>query len=315
VDDPTFPQRELAASIASKVFYYLEEYEDALRLALEAGDKFDLNERSQYVETLVHKCIDKYIEKRVAIVDKKEEGIVIDAKMEGVINKMFERCYQDQQFNQAIGVALESRRLEKVREAIENSRDIEEKLSYTFTIAQNIVRSNKSFRNEILRLLLLIYEGKHGGNFDYYKIVKCQFFLNIPEACAILLSRLIQSSSDDQESNYLVAYQIAFDVLDNENQNFTKKVMEGLEVKDGDAVQAQRLKQLKAILTGEIRDRLYLQFLKKNNHCDMLLLTKIKEKINQKSSVLHGSTLWTNGIMNAYTTNDSFVRDNLSWAA
>lgn len=104
-------------------------------------------------------------------------------------------------------------------------------------------------------------------------------------------------------------------MLDNENQSFTKKVMEGLEVKDGDAVQAQRLKQLKSILTGEVRDRLYLQFLKKNNHCDMLLLTKIKEKINQKSSVLHGSTLWTNGIMNAYTTNDSFVRDNLSWAA
>jgi hypothetical protein len=34
----------------------------------------------------------------------------------------------------------------------------------------------------------------------------------------------------------LVAYQIAFDILDNENQNFTKKVMEGLEVKEGDAV-------------------------------------------------------------------------------
>ena len=64
-DDTSFPQRELAASIASKVFYYLEEYEEALRLALEAGEKFDLNERSQYVDTLVHKCIDKYIEKRV----------------------------------------------------------------------------------------------------------------------------------------------------------------------------------------------------------------------------------------------------------
>jgi 26S proteasome regulatory subunit N2 len=185
---------------------------------LEAGDKFDINERSQYVETLVHKCIDKYIEKRVSIVDNKEEGIIIDAKMEGVITKMFERCYQDLQFNQAIGVALESRRLDKVREAIEKSKDIEEKLSYTFTIAQNIVKSNKGFRNEILRLLLLIYEQKNGGgNFDYYKIVKCQFFLNIPEACATLLSRLIQTSSDDQESNYLVAYQIAFDILDNEN--------------------------------------------------------------------------------------------------
>ena len=160
MDDSTFPQRDLAASIASKVFYYLEEYEEALRLALEAGDKFNGYERSQYVETLVHKCIDKYIEKRVAIVDRKEEGIAIDAKMEGVINKMFDRCYDDGQFNQAIGVALESRRLDKVREAIEKSKDIEEKLSYAFTIAQNIVRSNKEFRSEILRLLLLIYEQK-----------------------------------------------------------------------------------------------------------------------------------------------------------
>lgn len=305
----------MAASLASKVFYYLEEYEEALRLALEAGDKFDLNERSQYVETLVHKCIDKYIEKRVAIVDRKEEGVTIDPKMEGVITKMFDRCYQDHQFNQAIGVALESRRLDKVREAIEKSKDIEDKLGYTFTIAQNIVRSNKEFRSEILRLLLLIYENKQGGNFDYYKIVKCQFFLNIPEATAVLLSRLIQSKADGDESNYLVAYQIAFDILDNESQSFTKKVMENLQAVDGDSEQGKRLKQLKSILTGEVRDRLYLQFLKKNNHCDMLIIQKIKEKISQKSSVLHGATLWTNGIMNAYTTNDAFLRDNLSWAA
>jgi 26S proteasome regulatory subunit N2 len=40
------------------VFYYLEEYEESLRLALEAGSRFDLNERTQYVETLIHKCID-----------------------------------------------------------------------------------------------------------------------------------------------------------------------------------------------------------------------------------------------------------------
>jgi 26S proteasome regulatory subunit N2 len=147
VDDDSFPQRELAASIASKVFYYLEEYEEALRLALAAGDKFNLNERSQYVETLVHKCIDKYVEKRVAIVDRKEEGVVVDPKMENVVERMLLRCYDDGQFNQAIGVALEARRLDKVREAIESSNDIEDKLSYAFTIAQNIVRSNKEFRS------------------------------------------------------------------------------------------------------------------------------------------------------------------------
>lgn len=112
---------------------------------------------------------------------------------------------------------MESRRLDKVKEAIEKSNDIEEKLSYTFTIAQNIIK-HKDFRTEVLRLLLLIYEHKQGGKFDYYKIVKCQFFLSIPDACAILLGRLIQTE------DYLVAYQIAFDILDNENQHFQKKI-------------------------------------------------------------------------------------------
>lgn len=65
IDEEAFPEKELAASVVSKVFYYLEEYEEALRLALQAGSKFDLSERSQYVETLIHKCIDQYIEKRV----------------------------------------------------------------------------------------------------------------------------------------------------------------------------------------------------------------------------------------------------------
>ena len=47
----------------------------------------------------------------------------------------------------------------------------------------------------------------------------------------------------------------------------------------------------------------------------MLIITRIKEKIGQRNSILHGSTIWANGIMNAYTTNDNFLRDNLSWAA
>lgn len=78
---------------------------------------------------------------------------------------------------------------------------------------------------------------------------------------------------------------------------------------------SDRISKIKQILTGEVRDRLYLQFLKKNNHTDMLILNRIKEKIGQRNSILHGATVWTNGIMNAYTTNDAFLRDNLSWAA
>jgi 26S proteasome regulatory subunit N2 len=104
-----------------------------------------------------------------------------------------------------------------VKEAIEKSDDLEQKLSYTFTLAQNVIKS-KVFRTEVLRLILLVYETRQGGKFDYFKICKCQFFLGIPEATAILLGKLL--TTDD----YLVAYQIAFDIVDNENQAFQKKV-------------------------------------------------------------------------------------------
>ena len=43
--------------------------------------------------------------------------------MERVIEKMFKRCFEDKKWKQAIGIALESRRLDKVRDAIEQSND------------------------------------------------------------------------------------------------------------------------------------------------------------------------------------------------
>ena len=72
-DEEDFPERDLAASVGSKVFYHLEEYDDALRLALEAGDKFDILQENKYVQTLVHKCIDNYTAQKVAIYEKKQE--------------------------------------------------------------------------------------------------------------------------------------------------------------------------------------------------------------------------------------------------
>ena len=45
--------RHLAASVASKCYYHLEDYSLALRLALAAGPLFDVNAKSQYVETIV----------------------------------------------------------------------------------------------------------------------------------------------------------------------------------------------------------------------------------------------------------------------
>ena len=63
-EDEQFASSELASAVASKCFFHLEEYGDALKFALGAGQYFDVSSKSEYVETLVAKCIDKYIADR-----------------------------------------------------------------------------------------------------------------------------------------------------------------------------------------------------------------------------------------------------------
>jgi 26S proteasome regulatory subunit N2 len=315
VDDQTFPQRQLAATVASKVLYHLDEHDEALRLALEAGDHFDIQQDNKYVNTLVHKCIDIYTTKRVLLASKKDETVVIDPKMEAIVNRKFDQCFKEGMFKQAIGVALETRRCDKIQEAIEKSENPEDMLGYTFTLAVETIKQ-KDFRIEVLRMILLIYQTKpQGAGLDYFKIAKCQFHLGLPESTAILLAKLIVDESNNMlgPDYFLQAFQIAFDIVDKENQTFTSKVIQHLTTLQETSAQKARMGQLIKILKGEITERLYLQFLKKNNHTDMLLIGKIKDSIGNRNSMLHSATVWCNGIMNAYTTNDAFLKDQHSW--
>ena len=45
----------------------------------------------------------------------------------------------------------------------------------------------------------------------------------------------------------------------------------------------------------------------------MLLIGKTKDSIQAKNSMLHSATIWMNAMMNAYTTNDAFINDNIQW--
>jgi hypothetical protein len=72
--------------------------------------------------------------------------------------------------------------------------------------------------------------------------------------------------------------------------------------------------RLKTILSGESSINLNLDFLCRNNHTDLLILKNIKTTVDQRrSSVLHSATLFTNALMHAGTTIDTFLRDNLEW--
>ena len=49
-----------------QVYYHLGAYEESLTYALGAGDLFDVNDTSEYVETTISKCIDYYTKQRIS---------------------------------------------------------------------------------------------------------------------------------------------------------------------------------------------------------------------------------------------------------
>ncbi|KAJ5895163.1 hypothetical protein N7495_006854 [Penicillium taxi] len=60
-EDESFPERELAALVASKVYYHLQEYNESMVLALGAGKLFNLDDGGEYEETIIAKCVDTFI--------------------------------------------------------------------------------------------------------------------------------------------------------------------------------------------------------------------------------------------------------------
>lgn len=52
-EDESFPERELAALVASKVYYHLQEYNESMVFALGAGKLFNLDNGGEYEETII----------------------------------------------------------------------------------------------------------------------------------------------------------------------------------------------------------------------------------------------------------------------
>lgn len=184
-EDDTFAARELAAAVASKCFFHLEEYSDALRLALGAGQYFDVSSKTEYVSTMVSKCIDQYTAQRSAAVGATGEGDVpveeMDPRMEGIVERMFDRCYADGEYTQAMGIALEARRLDKVEETIQQAVDKPALLKYTFDVCQTLVTSRET-RLKVLAILVAMH--RLIPEPDHVAVCQCLQFLGEVRAYA-----------------------------------------------------------------------------------------------------------------------------------
>eukprot|EP01041_Mallomonas_annulata_P003308 gene3308-6550_t len=343
-EDSSFPASELAAAVASKCFYHLQEYNDSLRLALSAGSYFNIYDKNEYVETLLSKCIDEYNELR-----KKQETdptIVIDPRMENIVEQMFQRCFQDKCFEQAIGIALDTRRIDKVEEVctVSISSGRESILGYTFNLcigARNV--TSREFRLAVISTLVKLYSTL--ADPDYSNVCFGLQFLNRPADVAAALDHLCKGTQEQA----LLACQICFDMQETENQGFILQVVAAFpalqslnsdtaanpsetstptsietESKESNEnisneniinneIYKQRLHKLNQILTEGFDVDLYLNFLFHQSHTDISILRSIKLATEGRTAILHHSTVVTHAYMNSGTTLDTFLRENLEW--
>ncbi|KAK6122822.1 hypothetical protein DH2020_043436 [Rehmannia glutinosa] len=415
-EDEEFDQRELAALLLSKVFYYLGELNDSLSYALGAGPRFDVSEDSDYVHTLLAKAIDEYASLKTKAVEANDESAVVDPRLETIVERMLDKCITDGKYQQAIGMAIECRRLDKLEEAVVQSDNVHATINYCIDVSHSFV-NRREYRREdliiwilvlsivvtgaprprlkalrlfkteagdvgqaclsdslykkfkkklfvgkkaivtiflwVLRLLVKIYQQLPSP--DYLSICQRLMFLDEPEGVASILEKLLRSENEDDA---LLAFQIAFDLVENEHQAFLLKVRdqlpsakskplepvqpgsaqsdsvqsenaatsEDVQMTDGtqadvsatspdprEAIYAERLTKIRGILSGETSILLTLQFLYSHNKSDLLILKTIKQSVEMRNSVCHSATIYTNAIMHAGTTVDTFLRENLDW--
>jgi len=311
------PMRQMAAAVASRVFFHLEEPSQALRLALEAGEAhFDLQQTSPYVQSLVRAAIDAYVSERLkAIGDEKEEpeediGISME-QLQAMVYRLLETCCSEGKYDHALGIALEAQETSKLREILVSSGPSVEMLKYALNSSINVV-SSKAFRQEAFGVIAECLENQvNSRKSASVDLIFVYQLLGKPEKVAEVLSKLVAGSEDDA----LLGFQLCFDLSDSGDQAFVARVAAALTKSDN---QKERWAQVDRVLTGGFSSELALSFLHKQSKADSLIMENLKKSLEERgsggrSSILHNAAVLTHSYLYAGTTNDTFLRDHLDW--
>ncbi|KAG8201986.1 hypothetical protein JTE90_027458 [Oedothorax gibbosus] len=353
-ENEIFSSRQLAALVASKVYYHLGSFEDSLTYALGAGDLFDVNQSSEYVETTISKCIDHYTKLRIYNAENTDQK-TIDPRLEAIVNRMFQRCFQDGQYKQAVGIALETRRMDIFETAIMKSDDVVGTLTYSFKVTMSLIQ-NRMYRNLVLQTLVNLYKNLETP--DYVNMCQCLIFVDDAQAVADILEKLCKGT----EEVSLMGFQIAFDLYESATQQFLARVLQALKAtapipsnlisileKPEEKTESESMETEEAATAAKespppaapvvkLEDltedqKKHQERIEKlatilggevsialnlqfliRNNHTDMLILK-QTKEAVRNSVCHTATVIANSFMHSGTTSDQFLRDNLEWLA
>ena len=225
------------------------------------------------------KAIDRYI----ALRSEEGDEAKLDSRLVAIIEGIFKRCIEDGEHKQALGIALESHRLDVISHIFNLTNDTQ-LLSYVIDAALE-TSFTLSYRNQVLNFILPLFPPLSPRCTYIHDVTRILVTLSSASQTVPLLTALIPGQ-------HLLAYQIAFDLAEGGAQDYLQGVRDQLPTSEVraypetvlftlNAIQDDQpiYDKLRQILTGEESIKLYLDFLKRNNKVDMLILkgTKVRE--------------------------------------
>lgn len=307
-EDESFEKRSLAALIISKVYYNLGDFEASVKYSLAAGDEFNVEEQSQYIETIVSQCINLY----TSLSQKKysDDSVKIDARLTGIFERMLMKCIKANDLKLALGISLESFRLDIVEQILKdqgakNSESALNLINYVLVCTNNVI-TNVLFRTTVLNTLIGLLLNLQ-SNQDFFTIFKIIVQLNESKIATQLFKELMA------KEKHLIAYQGAFDLVNSASQELLDNVVADLKKDESFKPEEPIQAKLLYILSGVPTCDLDITFLYKNNNTDISILNKTKNLLEGRSSIFHSAVTFANAFIHAGTTDDSFFRKNLEW--
>lgn len=162
----------------------------------------------------------------------------VKQSLQTIVSRLCESCYEVGAYKQVVGIAIEARNIEVLREVILRASQDEkgsgkgkkivatgqtdELMEYVLDLCMNVVQE-LGLRNEILKLILELLNDIPSP--DYFAIAKCVVYLNQHAMASNMVKQLIQQG---QGRSLAIAYQLSFDLYENGTQEFLQKVMEEL---------------------------------------------------------------------------------------
>ncbi|CDK25608.1 unnamed protein product [Kuraishia capsulata CBS 1993] len=308
-EDEKFSHRALAALVASKVYYNLGDYDSSVKYSLCSESAFDLDEKTEYVETIISKCIDRYIS--LSQTKFSDPSVKINSQLTLIFEKMLEKCISQGEIKLALGIAMESYRLDIVEDIIRtqlrtsaNEESVLSLVGYVLSSVTTVI-ANIGLRVQILNTLVLIILSLKSP--DYFMISKIIVQLNDYTLAHKIFKELLVNG------DHLTAFQVAFDLVNSASQELLDKTSEIL-TKDENLDQTNKeLAKLLKVLSGVPTCDLDITFLYNNNNTDISILNKSKQQLDGRNSIFHSAITFQNAFMHAGTTDDSFFRSNLEW--